>query len=112
MPAHKKQAVSHSAPKVILLNTLKLNSVSGGATMRSGWYSCKVPRPKCKKGRAARNTIIKIVSALPAFVTHLPTRRPRYATSISTPMIATETASTSHLFDAVASAPRPRAYAA
>ena len=33
-----------SAPKVILLKTLRLKSVSGGVTRRSGWYPDNEPR--------------------------------------------------------------------
>ena len=45
----------HSAPKVILLNTLKLKRLSEGSAKRSGWYSRSVPCRCRMNGRIAQH---------------------------------------------------------
>ncbi len=71
------------APKVILLKTLNWKRVSGGNEIRSGWYSLQEIRWNARKGRSAQNAMISTVKMLPTLVTHLPTRKPRCATSIN-----------------------------
>src|SRR6202007_1747030 len=75
----------HSAPKVILLNTLRLNRVARGATSGS---ACDAD-PARPQNRIAASRI-KVASAImlmnpPALITHFPMRNPSADTTTRTP---------------------------
>src|SRR5579859_204687 len=90
-----------SAPKVILLKTLSVKTVSGGATRRSGWNDDKVPRQALTKGRATRTATVMRTATLPALLNHLPTRKPIAARTTCAAIKTNEAAHTAHLFSAI-----------
>src|SRR5579863_3013649 len=90
-----------SAPKVILLNTLKVNTVSGGATKRRGWNADRDPRHELIKGRPMRIPTVISTAMLPALLNHLPTLNPTAANSICSVIRTTDAAMTAHLLSAI-----------
>src|SRR5579872_70078 len=89
-----------SAPKVILLKTLSVKTVRGGATRRSGWNEGNVPRHTLTNGRAIRTATVMRTATLPALLNHLPTWNPIAASTTCAAIKTNEAAHTAHLLSA------------
>src|SRR5579864_2138435 len=100
----------HSAPKVILLNTLRLNSFNGGVTRGNG-PTADEPRQNRNAERKMSSPSASTVINPPAFTTHLPICSPNAEITTNTASRTTEQARIIPLLAAIHSAVGPTANA-
>ncbi len=96
------------APKPILPSRLKVMMEKTGISIRSGWYSARVPRARKIQGSTTTAAKVRTISMPPALWIHLPTPRPTVVESIRAPTRRKLMAAMNPRFPVSVSAPGPK----